>query len=185
MSRSTVVMAATAALGLVFTLSGVMKLKGLLTGQGHKMMGPPPAFYPGWFLPVAAVHELVTVAALASGEDGAGLVGSCIFAGGVSFTAVLGASPKAAIPLGVVTALIAVVSSGGGSVAAGNRAGVSPAAVVSMLQRMEVGSLVAVLREPPTWVLGAGAAVGAATGAVLHYALQQPGGAAATEAKSD
>ena len=78
-------MAAYGLLGLVYTASGAGKLKGLVTGAGHAAMGAGKR-YPGWFLPIAIVHEFATVGAMAAGEKGLALIGSAGFVGGVFYT---------------------------------------------------------------------------------------------------
>eukprot|EP01065_Artemidia_motanka_P000205 TRINITY_DN1007_c0_g1_i3.p2 TRINITY_DN1007_c0_g1~~TRINITY_DN1007_c0_g1_i3.p2 ORF type:complete len:158 (+),score=39.31 TRINITY_DN1007_c0_g1_i3:53-526(+) len=102
---------ATGALSVVITASATMKL---VKGTDHEMFGPGKLF-PGWFGPVAAVQEYLTVLLLWKDRP-LGLVGLAGFVGGVLYTMSLEdgparqKGPQTLAPVMLVSALMLVVA---------------------------------------------------------------------------
>eukprot|EP01047_Picozoa_sp_COSAG01_P036359 COSAG01_NODE_2839_length_6992_cov_15.825040_5_plen_241_part_00 len=182
---------AEAVMCVMLSASALMKAKGALTGSGHPAMGegrPYPgashtitfsrcccrggthqqAVSTGWFLPVAAAHELVVVAAWCLGHAGAALLGASIFAGGVLHASLTVTMPRkgsiALIPLCVLgtatwylhsmlpPSQLADKKSDGDSNAADDGA---------------VKALSSLLQHPPSWLMGAAAMLGFGVGVAL------------------
>lgn len=147
-------------LGLVFTASALGKVKALVTGSAHDLMGEGKP-YPGFLLPVAVVHELVTVFAI-YGDMPLALFLSCGFLGGVTHAQLLPngpyakAGPKALIPLLLAAGLTGWLLIRNHSA----RAPGTPKYSASILGKMQ---------QP--WVYVTATFAGLSSGAVLH-ALQ-------------
>ena len=100
--------ATTVGLSLIYALSTAGKLKHLIQGTEHKMMGVGKSL-PGWFLPIAIAHETLTFALLATGPwtnwTGIGLLASAGFMGGVTYMQFQIRKPIAMIPWLLVCSL--------------------------------------------------------------------------------
>eukprot|EP01065_Artemidia_motanka_P000204 TRINITY_DN1007_c0_g1_i2.p1 TRINITY_DN1007_c0_g1~~TRINITY_DN1007_c0_g1_i2.p1 ORF type:complete len:179 (+),score=60.33 TRINITY_DN1007_c0_g1_i2:61-537(+) len=100
-----------AVLSVMLTASATMKL---VKGTDHEMFGPGKLF-PGWFGPVAAVQEYLTVLLLWKDRP-LGLVGLAGFVGGVLYTMSLEdgparqKGPQTLAPVMLVSALMLVVA---------------------------------------------------------------------------